>query len=84
MLYRFKCWFYTRNNYGDAMRVRVTLVNGSVMNGMLTGEVVDSLGDNALAWILNDDNKFIPFVQPSGREVQLLKNAIAWIAKEEE
>lgn len=64
------------------MRVRINLINGAVLNGRIIGLEVDSLGEDALPWILNDDRKFIPFIQPSGREVQLLKNAIAWIAND--
>ena len=32
--------------------------------------------------VMNDDTKFVPFIQPNGREVMLNKNSIAYIVED--
>jgi len=67
------------------MRVKVTFSNGTSMIGTLPkDEYISSLNhDQVIPWIMNDDRQFVPFVQPNGKQVQLSKNAIAYIIEEE-
>lgn len=65
------------------MKVRVHLQNGAVIIGDIIGDEPKALAHRALDWVLNDDRLFLPFKQPNGKEVQLLKNAIAYISTEE-
>lgn len=68
------------------MRVKVTFSNGTSMIGTLPkDEYILSLNhDQVIPWIMNDERKFIPFIQPNGREVWLAKTAIAYIVEDYE
>ena len=37
-----------------------------------------------IPWIMNDDRKFIPFIQPNGKEVMLSKRAISYIVEDDD
>ena len=64
------------------MKVKITLTNGQSMTGNIEGEEMVALKERGLSWILNDERRFFPFIQPNGKEVQLQKGAIAMIAEE--
>ena len=68
------------------MRVKVTFSNGTSMIGTLPkDEYISSLNHSQIIpWIMNDDRQFVPFIQPNGKEVQLSKNAIAYIVEEDD
>ena len=67
------------------MRVKVTFVNGNTVFGKLGGEETYTLKtEDVIPWIMNDQRQFIPFMQPSGKEVHLNKSNIAYIVLDEE
>lgn len=65
------------------MIVRITFTDGKTVIGELLGDEPKTLKERTLDWVLNDDRKFLPFRQPNGKEVQLLKNSIAMIMEED-
>lgn len=58
------------------MRVKITFTNGTSMFGNLTAD------SGTVGKVMNDDTKFVPFIQPNGREVMLNKNSIAYIVED--
>jgi len=68
------------------MRVKVTFNNGTTMYGELVkDEYVTTLEpDAALAWVMNLEHTFVPFIQPNGRTVQLNKSNVAYIVRVED
>ena len=60
----------------NQMRVKITFTNGTTMFGSLTAD------SGSIGSVMNDENKFVPFIQPNGREVMLSKYAIAYINEE--
>lgn len=66
------------------MIVRITFRDGKTVVGELLGDEPAALKSKTLDWVLNDDRKFLPFRQPNGKKVQLLKNSIAMIMEEDE
>ena len=68
------------------MRAKVIFSNGTSMIGTLPkDEYISSLNHSQIIpWIMNDDRQFVPFIQPNGKEVQLSKNAIAYIVEEDD
>lgn len=65
------------------MNVKVTMMNGASISGTLKGDEVAILKpQDVLPWVLNDDRKFIPIMQPNGTVMQFNKNAIAFISRE--
>jgi len=68
------------------MRVKVTFSNGTSMYGELPKDdyVLNLRPEQVLPWIMNDERKFIPFIQPNGLEVQLNKQNVALIVREGE
>ena len=66
-------------------RVKVTFANGNTIYGSLKGEECATLKDEEIIpWMMNDERKFVPFIQPSGTEVHLNKSNIAYIVLDEE
>jgi len=68
------------------VRVKITFTNGtSVVGTMRLEEFYQSLDEGKfIPWIMNDDRKFIPFIQPNGKEVMLNKRAISYIVEEDD
>jgi len=65
------------------MKVRIVTTSGSVLYGSLIGDEVKAMSNKeAIYWIMNNDNKFIQFLQPDGREVLMNKSAIVNIAED--
>jgi len=65
------------------MKVRIVTTSGSVLYGSLIGDEMKAMPKKeALNWIMNNDNKFIQFLQPDGREVLMNKSAIVNIAED--
>jgi len=65
------------------MKVRIVTTSGSVLYGSLIGDEVKAMPKKeAIYWIMNNDNKFIQFLQPDGREVLMNKSAIVNIAED--
>lgn len=55
------------------MRVKITFTNGTSMFGSLTAD------SGTIGSVMNDESKFVPFIQPNEKEVMLNKNSIAYI-----
>jgi len=65
------------------MKVRIVTTSGSILYGSLIGDEVEAMSNKeAIYWIMNNDNKFIQFLQPDGREVLMNKSAIVNIAED--
>ena len=69
--------------YDFPMKVRIVTMGGNTMYGSLFGEESKALTPReALHWIMNNENKFIKYLQPNGQEVLLNKSAIMNIAED--
>jgi len=65
------------------MKVRIVTTSGSVLYGSLIGDEAKAMPKKeAIYWIMNNDNKFIQFLQPNGQEVLMNKSAIVNIAED--
>lgn len=65
------------------MKVRIVTTSGSVLYGSLIGDEMKVMPKKeALNWIMNNDNKFIQFLQPNGQEILMNKNAMMNIAED--
>ena len=65
------------------MKVRLVNISGNTIYGSLLGEEALTMPPKeAIEWIMNNDNKFIKYLQPNGQEVLLNKNAIMNIAED--
>ena len=65
------------------MRVRIVTTGGNTMYGSLLGEEATTLSSReGLYWVMNNDDKFIKYLQPNGQEVLLNKSAILNIAED--
>jgi len=65
------------------MKVRIVTTSGSVLYGSLIGDEAKAMPKKeALNWIMNNDNKFIQFLQPNGQEILMNKSAIVNIAED--
>jgi hypothetical protein len=65
------------------MKVRIVTTSGSVLYGSLIGDEMKAMPKKeALNWIMNNDNKFIQFLQPNGQEILMNKSAIVNIAED--
>jgi len=65
------------------MKVRIVTTSGNTMFGSLVGEEVTTLSSQeAIHWVMNNEDKFIKYLQPNGQEVLLNKSAIQTIAED--
>ena len=65
------------------MKVRIVTTGGNTMYGSILGEEANSLSPReAIHWIMNNEDKFIKYLQPNGQEVLLNKSAILNIAED--
>ena len=65
------------------MKVRIVTTGGNTMYGSLLGEESLTMPPKeAIHWIMNNENKFIKYLQPNGQEVLLNKSAIMNIAED--
>ena len=65
------------------MKVRIVTTSGSVLYGSLIGDEMKAMPKKeALNWIMNNDNKFIQFLQPNGQEILMNKGAMMNIAED--
>jgi len=65
------------------MKVRIVTTSGSVLYGSLIGDEMKAMPKKeALNWIMNNDNKFIQFLQPNGQEILMNKRAMVNIAED--
>lgn len=65
------------------MKVRIVTTSGNTMFGSLVGEEVTTLpSQEAIHWVMNNEDKFIKYLQPNGQEVLLNKSAIQTIAED--
>jgi hypothetical protein len=65
------------------MKVRIVTTSGSVLYGSLIGDEMKAMPKKeALNWIMNNDNKFIQFLQPNGQEILMNKSAMVNIAED--
>lgn len=65
------------------MKVRIVTISGNTMFGSLVGEEVTTLSSQeAIHWVMNNEDKFIKYLQPNGQEVLLNKSAIQTIAED--
>ena len=65
------------------MKVRIVTTSGNTMYGSLIGEETTTLSAReGLYWVMNNDDKFIRYLQPNGQEVLLNKSAIMNIAED--
>jgi len=65
------------------MKIRIVTTSNSTLYGSLLGEESQTMSpQEALHWIMNNDTKFIRYLQPNGKEVLLNKNAILNIAED--
>ena len=65
------------------MKVRIVTTSGNAMYGSLLGEEATTLSAReGLYWVMNNDDKFIRYLQPNGQEVLLNKSAILNIAED--
>ena len=65
------------------MRVRIVTTSGNTMYGSILGDEATALSSReAMHWIMNNDDKFIKYLQPNGQEVLLNKSAILNIAED--
>ena len=66
------------------MKVRIVTISGNTIYGSLLGEEILTMPPKeAIEWIMNNNNKFIKYLQPNGQEVLLNKNAIMNIAEDD-
>ena len=66
------------------MKVRIVNISGNTIYGSLLGEEALTMPPKeAIEWIMNNNNKFIKYLQPNGQEVLLNKNAIMNIAEDD-
>ena len=66
------------------MKVRMVTTSGNTIYGSLLGEeAVTMPPKEAIQWIMNNNNKFIRYLQPNGQEVLLNKNAIMHISEDD-
>ena len=73
----------TDRRYDLLMKVRIVTTGGNTMYGSLLGEEALTMPPKeAIHWIMNNQNKFIKYLQPNGQEVLLNKNAIMNIAED--
>ena len=83
MFTRFKCRFSCWDSHGITMRVRIVTTSGNTMYGSILGDEATALSSReAMYWIMNNDDKFIKYLQPNGQEVLLNKSAILNIAED--
>jgi len=74
----------TGRRYDLLMKVRIVTISGNTIYGSLLGEEALTMPPKeAIEWIMNNDNKFIKYLQPNGQEVLLNKNAIMNIAEDD-
>ena len=65
------------------MKVRIVTTSGSVLYGSLIGDEAKAMPKKeAIYWIMNNDNKFIQFLQPNGQEILMNKGAMMNIAED--
>ncbi len=65
------------------MKIRIVTTSNNTLYGSLLGEETQiMLPQEALHWVMNNDTKFIRYLQPNGQEVLLNKNAILNIAED--
>jgi len=65
------------------MKVRIVTISGNTIYGSLLGEEALTMPPKeAIEWIMNNNNKFIKYLQPNGQEVLLNKNAIMNISED--
>ena len=65
------------------MKIRIVTTSNSTLYGSLLGEESQTMSpQEALHWVMNNDTKFIRYLQPNGKEVLLNKNAILNIAED--
>jgi len=65
------------------MKVRIVTTGGNTMYGSILGEEASALSPReAIHWVMNNDDKFIKYLQPNGQEVLLNKSAIMNIAED--
>ena len=66
------------------MKVRMVTTSGNTIYGSLLGEEAITMPPKeAIQWIMNNNNKFIRYLQPNGQEVLLNKNAIMHISEDD-
>ena len=72
------------NCVGISMKVRMVTTSGNTIYGSLLGEEAITMPPKeAIQWIMNNNNKFIRYLQPNGQEVLLNKNAIMHISEDD-
>ena len=77
----FNTWYDRR--YDLSMKIRIVTTSNSTLYGSLLGEEAQTMSpQEALHWVMNNDTKFIRYLQPNGKEVLLNKNAILNIAED--
>ena len=77
----FNTWYDRR--YDLSMKIRIVTTSNNTLYGSLLGEEAQTMSPKeALHWVMNNDTKFIRYLQPNGKEVLLNKNAILNIAED--